>query len=55
MHTIEQIKALLKDRKTTSVAKETGVSTYTIRRILRGGMCNAGTLEKLSKYFEEKK
>ena len=52
MHTIEQLRALLKDRKTGIVAKETGVSRYTIRRILRGGMCNAGTLEKLSNYFE---
>jgi len=54
MHTIEQIKGLLIDRKTGIVAKETGVSRYTIRRILRGGSCNANTLEKLSNYFEGK-
>lgn len=55
MHTIEQIKGLLIDRKTGIVAKETGVSRYTIRRILRGGSCNANTLEKLSNYFKDEK
>lgn len=54
MHTIEQLRKLLSDRKTGVIAKETGVSRYTIRRILRGGLCNAITLEKLSKYFEGK-
>jgi hypothetical protein len=53
MHTLEQLKTLLADRKTSILAKETGVSRFTIRRIVRGGSCNAGTLEALSAYFDK--
>lgn len=52
MYTLEQVRALLADRKSGVVAQETGISVFTIRRLMRGGSCNATTLEKLCKYLD---
>lgn len=53
MYTVEQVRAMLADRKSGIVAKETGISVFTIRRLMRGGSCNATTLEKLCKYLDK--
>lgn len=52
MYTLEQVRLMLADRKSGVVAKEAKVSVFTIRRLMRGGSCNATTLEKLCKYLD---
>lgn len=53
MMTLEQIKQALQDRRLTIVAKRTGLSYDTIRRIKSGeGDYHISTLKKISDYLE---
>lgn len=51
MLTIEQIRAALADRVTTSVAQAIGVHPETIRRIKRGESARYDILKALSDYL----
>lgn len=55
MMTLEQIKQALQDRRLTAVAKNTGLSYDTIRRIKSGeGDYHISTLKKISDYLQGK-
>lgn len=54
MLNVKQIRERLKDRRVNFVAKTIGVDPKTVANVRDGKNCTAATLEKLSKYFEER-
>lgn len=53
MMSIEEIKALLADRRPAIVAEKTGLSQPTIRAAREGRDVSMSTLRKLSEYFSD--
>ena len=55
MRTIEQVRAALKDRNLSAVAKESDVAYGTILNVVNGkGRVLAETVEKLSDYLDKR-